>query len=90
MYKDWYRIPVLHYGLECVGQSVAYLAHYVYLRDVWIRTPESFRSKQARYQLSPPSPYLATHLPKKLHAILYRYHIDTMKTNRYRYLGSIY
>ncbi len=26
-------------------------------------TPESCRSKQARYQLSHPSPYLATHLP---------------------------
>ena len=25
--------------------------------------PESCHSKQARYQLSPPSPYLATHLP---------------------------
>jgi len=27
--------------------------------------PESCRSKQARYQLSLPSPYLATHLPTK-------------------------
>ncbi len=24
--------------LECVGHSFAYVAHYVYLRDVWIRT----------------------------------------------------
>ncbi len=25
-------------GLECVGQSFAYVAHFVFLRDVWIRT----------------------------------------------------
>jgi hypothetical protein len=24
--------------LECVGHSFAYVAHFVYLRDVWIRT----------------------------------------------------
>jgi hypothetical protein len=25
-------------GLECVGHSFAYVAHFVFLRDVWIRT----------------------------------------------------
>ncbi len=25
-------------GLECVGHSFAYVAHSVFLRDVWIRT----------------------------------------------------
>jgi hypothetical protein len=48
-------------GLECVGHSFAYVAHYVFLRDVWIRTyVESCCGKQARYQLS-----FRTHLPKK-------------------------
>ncbi len=42
-------------GLECVAHSFAYVAHSVFLRDV--------RIKQARYQLSHPSSYLATHLP---------------------------
>jgi hypothetical protein len=52
-------------GLECV-HSFAYVAHFVFLRDVWIRTQRADEaSKQARYQLSSPSPYiLATHLPK--------------------------
>jgi hypothetical protein len=36
----------------------AYLAHFVFLRDVWIRTQRAAApySKQARYQLSYPSP----------------------------------
>jgi hypothetical protein len=51
-------------GLECV-HSFAYVVHFVFLRDVWIRTHESCWSKQARYNLSKPSPYnLTTHLPK--------------------------
>jgi hypothetical protein len=25
-------------GLECVGHSIGYVAHFVFLRDVWIRT----------------------------------------------------
>ncbi len=25
-------------GLECVGHSFAYVAHFVFLRNVWIRT----------------------------------------------------
>jgi hypothetical protein len=25
-------------GLECVGPSFSYVAHFVFLRDVWIRT----------------------------------------------------
>jgi hypothetical protein len=48
-------------GLECVGHSFAYVAHFVFLRYVCIRTdshPESSLSKQARYQLSHLSPYL--------------------------------
>jgi hypothetical protein len=50
--------------LECVGHSFAYVAHFVFLRYVWIRTQNFCRSKQAPYQLSHPSPKLATHLPK--------------------------
>jgi len=53
-------------GLEFVGYFFAYVAHFVLWRDVWIRTQRA--SKQARYQLSHPSPllshpspFLATH-----------------------------
>ncbi len=42
-------------GPECVGHSLAYVAHFVFLRDVC--------SKGVLTQLSHPSPYLATHLP---------------------------
>ncbi len=58
-------------GLECVGHSFVYVAHFVFLRYVWILNPGSGRSKQARYANQQPSPYrqpsislrLATRLP---------------------------
>jgi hypothetical protein len=36
----WIQIIFLYIfgGLECVGHSFAYVAHFVFLRDVWIRT----------------------------------------------------
>jgi hypothetical protein len=38
-------------GLECVGHSFAYVAHILFLRDVWIRAQRAAvaTSKQARY-----------------------------------------
>ncbi len=48
-------------GLECVGHSFAYVAHF-YFWEMSSSNPESYRSKQARYQFRHPSPYLATHL----------------------------
>ncbi len=69
-------------GLECVGHSFAYVAHYVCLRDVSIRT-------QRATVTSMRTTYLATHLPRLgnspfslcLHAFLYtvfriRIHFD--------------
>jgi hypothetical protein len=52
------RYPTIYFfcGLQCVGHSLAYVAHLSFLRDVWIRTQEWYRSKQACYQLSHPSP----------------------------------
>ncbi len=53
-----YSLFFLFFGrLECVGHSFAYVAHFVFLGDVWIRTQRAVRSKQARYQLSRPFPY---------------------------------
>jgi ionotropic glutamate receptor len=43
-------------GLECVGHSFAYVAHLVFLRDVWIRTQRAAGASRPRYQLSHPSP----------------------------------
>ncbi len=57
MYKDWYRIPVLHYGLECVGHSVANVAHFFERERCLDSSSETCRSEQARYQLSHPSPF---------------------------------
>jgi hypothetical protein len=42
-------------GLECVGHSFAYVAHFVFLRDVWIRTLIA--------NLAAHLPNLATHFP---------------------------
>jgi hypothetical protein len=43
-------------GLECVGHSFAYVAHFVFFEICLDSNPESCHSKQARYQLSHPSP----------------------------------
>jgi hypothetical protein len=51
-------------AIECDSHSFANVAHFVFLRDVWIRThAESCCGKQMRYKLSHPCPYLANHLP---------------------------
>jgi hypothetical protein len=39
---------------ECFGHSCAYVAHFVSERDVLYSNPESWRSKQPRYQLRHP------------------------------------
>jgi hypothetical protein len=67
---------VYFFGLECVGHSFAYVAHFVFLRDVCIRTHRASVSSRRATNLathlpnlppfsllSYPYPYLATHLP---------------------------
>ncbi len=44
-------------GLECVGHSFAYVAHYCIFERCLNSNPECCRSKQARYLLSQASPY---------------------------------
>ncbi len=46
--------------LECAGYSFAYVAHFVLLRDVWIRTQKATVLASAL-----PSTNLATYLPGK-------------------------
>jgi hypothetical protein len=48
---------------EGVGLPFAYVAHFVFLRDVWIRIQISAIEKQARYQLATQLPILPTHFP---------------------------
>jgi hypothetical protein len=43
-------------GLECVGHSFTYVAHFVFLRDVWIRTQRAAVASRRATNL-------ATHLP---------------------------
>jgi hypothetical protein len=51
--------PVYFLGrLECVGHSYAYVAHFVFLRDVWIRTQRAAVASRRATNL-------ATHLPNK-------------------------
>jgi hypothetical protein len=38
--------------LECVGHSFAYVAHFVFLRDVWIRTQSARRAYNLASHLS--------------------------------------
>jgi hypothetical protein len=40
-------------GLECVGHSFAYVAHFVFWRDVWIRTQRAaVASRRATNQIN--------------------------------------
>ncbi len=48
-------------GLECVGHSFAYVAQYVFLRDVWIRTQRAAVASRRAPNLATHLPYLATH-----------------------------
>ncbi len=52
----WARVG----GLECVGHSFAYVAHFVFLRDVWIRTQTAAVATRRASNLTthPPSPDL--------------------------------
>jgi hypothetical protein len=59
VFLDRYDILFFVYffgGLQCVGHSFAYVAHFVLLRDVWIRT-------QGAAVASRRATNLATHLP---------------------------
>jgi hypothetical protein len=43
-------------GLECVGHSFAYVAYFIFLRDVWIRTQRAAAAARRATNV-------ATHLP---------------------------
>jgi hypothetical protein len=50
--QDDYEMEVM-YGLECVGHIFAYVAHFVFLRDVWNRTQRAaVANRHAPMQLS--------------------------------------
>jgi hypothetical protein len=58
----WHILMLLQFfvyffgGKECVGYSLAYVAYFVFMRDVWIRTQRAaVASRRANN--------LATHLP---------------------------
>ncbi len=51
-----YKSPLFFGGLECIGHSVAYVAHFVFLRYVWIRTQRAVVASRCATNL-------ATHLP---------------------------
>jgi hypothetical protein len=46
-------------GLECVGHSFAYVAHFIFLRDTWIRTQRAAVASRCATHLS----NFANHLP---------------------------
>jgi hypothetical protein len=54
--KKYYFLVYLFGGLECDVHSFAYVAHFVFMRDVWIRT-------QRAAIVSRRATALATHLP---------------------------
>jgi hypothetical protein len=50
-------------GLDWVGHSFDYVAHFVFLRDVWIRIQRSAVANKRAPNLATHLPHLATHLP---------------------------
>jgi hypothetical protein len=53
------------FELECVGNSFAYVAQFVFLRDVWIRIQRAAVASRRATNLAThlPTVLLATHLP---------------------------
>ncbi len=56
-------------GLECFGHSFAYVAHFVFLRDVW--TQRAAVASRCATNLATHLPNLATHLPFKIFKVEY-------------------
>ena len=50
-------------GLECVGHSFAYVAHFVFMKDVCIRTQRAAVASRLATNLATHLPNLATHPP---------------------------
>ncbi len=50
-------------GLECVGHSFAYIANFVFLRDVCIRTHKAVVASMRTTNVATHLPNLAAHLP---------------------------
>ncbi len=50
-------------SLECVGHYFAYVAHFVLLRDVCVRTQRAAVANRRAINLATHLPNLATHLP---------------------------
>ncbi len=50
-------------GLECAGHSFAYIANFVFLKDVWIRTQRATGASRRATNLATHLNHLATHLP---------------------------
>ncbi len=53
---------VYFWALGCVGHSFAYVTHFVFLRDVWIRTQRAPVASRRAANLVTYLPNLATHL----------------------------
>ncbi len=64
----FYNCVFIFGGLECVGHSFAYVAHFVFFRDVWIRTQKAAVASRRATNL-------ATHLPVEI--------ISLCRCNRY-------
>jgi hypothetical protein len=54
-------------GLECVVHFLVYVAHFVFLRDVWIQTKKAVVADRRASNLATHLPKLATHLPNLRH-----------------------
>ncbi len=75
-------------GLEFVGHSFAYVAHFVLMGDVWIRTQRACRSKQVRYKHSHPSPHIQPPISPQLNHLSphnLAIHLHTMLLNSISY-----
>jgi hypothetical protein len=72
-------IIVLFGGLECVTHSFAYVAYFVFLRDVWIRTQRAGVASRCATNLAAHLRNLATHLPNLAT------NLSNLTTHCYRY-----
>ncbi len=54
-------------GIQCIGHFFAYVAHFIFLSDVWIRTHGAAVTSRRNTNLANHLPKFATHLPELSH-----------------------
>ncbi len=85
------RIIIFFCGPECVGHSCTYVDHFVFFRDVWIRTHRAAVGSRQTSNLAthlPTNSFLATHFPELSHPTPYTQTLISLLSHLSLYLAT--